>query len=274
MFANEEVFSLLPGEIRYAWTLGLTWNSETGRFCGEPTWSLRQIRVTRSYTYESVYGTPEAAMLGGICSAMAGRPVTDSHEWIEQLMIYYNREVARMLRLKGAGVLRRHAAPDLERFAAYEAAGLPAARLAAAAGEYCGGAEEGAIAHWGLGLDAYCHATSPIRRAADCMNQMALRKICMGLGSGDPVGSQTIRELNVMAKRAKAYERDLTFVRALLGGTKEVEGIVGPDERVWIPVWGRLVRMAGGNPGDAVRIAVFCDPGKRNWKQRLVLRKM
>lgn len=277
MFACEEVFSLLPGELRYAWTLGLTWNSETQKFCGEPTWSLRQIRVTRSYTYESVYGTPEATQLAEICSGMAGRPLTDSHEWIEQLMIYYNREVAGALKLKGVGVLRRHAAPDLERFAAYEAAGLPAARLAAAAGEYCSGAEEGAIAHWGLGLDAYCHATSPIRRAADCLNQMALRQICMGLGGGtDPVGSQTIRELNAMAKRAKAYERDLTFVRALLGGTKEVEGIVGPDERVWIPVWGRLVRMAGCDvaAGTAVRIAVFCDPGKRNWKQRLVLRKI
>ena len=145
-----------------------------------------------------------------ICSGIARRHITDSHEWIEQLMLLYNREAAKLLRASGAGVLRRHAGKFHERNAAYEAAGLPADRLAVAAGEYCLASSED-TRHCGLGADLYCHASSPIRRWADCVNQL----IMMGV-QGVP---HDVDQMNARSKAIKAYERDLIFMNALLGGT-------------------------------------------------------
>jgi hypothetical protein len=88
---------------------------------------------------------------------------------------------------------------------------------------------------------------------------------------GYPVNWDVCPELNAIAKRAKAYERDLAFVRVLLGGAKEVDGIAGLG-RVWIPAWGKLVKGEFGT--GPVRLSVFCDAEKRNWKRRMVLRKI
>jgi len=248
---SEGAFSLLPGQERDVLSLVHIW---TGTLMN-PVWRRQRIRITESYTYETAVAASQAPLLTAITGS------SDPHEWIEQLMLLYNRTAALRLRELGKGVLRRHSAPDMEKFKAYEASGFPAS-LAAAAGEYCL-ATATDTTHWGLEAAVYCHATSPIRRAADCYNQMILM--------GYPVNWDVCPELNAIAKRAKAYERDLAFVRVLLGGAKEVDGIAGLG-RVWIPAWGKLVKGEFGT--GPVRLSVFCDAEKRNWKRRMVLRKI
>jgi hypothetical protein len=225
--------------------------------------------VDESHTYETAAAAWFAPALTEITSGLAQRPVTDSHEWVEQLMIFYNREAAAEIRKRGVGILRRHAAPDqalLERFAVL---GLPAERMASRAGEYCLATEE-QVQHWGLGQAVYCHATSPIRRWSDCLNQLALRGALKECGPADVAG------LNAAAKRAKAYERDLTFLRALVGpgAQKGVDGIVVEAGRIWVPCLGRMVKAETGTeaPGSALRLTLFCDASKRNWKRRLIIR--
>jgi exoribonuclease R len=269
---SEDAFSLVPGKDRRAWTLSFIWNRAL-KCVSDVTWGLEMIRVTQSFTYHSVTKSMLAKELEEICSGLAGRPVTDSHEWIEQLMIFYNCEAAKLLYKSDGGVLRRHAGPDEARFAAYAAAGLPAKRLAMSAGEYCSSTELN-VKHWGLGQDFYCHASSPIRRWSDCLNQLAIRRHILG-EEVVVIGGATVAQLNARSKAMKAYERDLTFMRAVLGGAPEVEGQIAEEGHVWVPAWGRIVKVAtasGAAPGSAVKIKFFCDATKRNWKRRMVLR--
>ena len=266
---SEDLLSLLPGKDRRAWTLSFIWT--TGQGVSNIAWSLEMVRVSQSFTYHSVTKSILAKELEEICGGLAGRPVTDSHEWIEQLMIFYNCQAARLLAVTGTGVLRRHSGPDEARFAAYEALGLPAKRLAMSAGAYCSPAEP-EVKHWGLGQAVYCHATSPIRRWSDCLNQLAIRRHVLG-ETAEPVGQPAIDLLNARSKAIKAYERDLTFMRAVLGGEKELEATVAEPGRLWVPTWGRIVKAETTQPpGTGVRIKFFCDATKRNWKRRMVIR--
>ena len=268
---SEGKFSLLPGHDRRVVTLKFIWNKAQNEM-SVPVWKMEMIRVSQSFTYHSVTNSMVSGELGEICSGIAGRQVTDSHEWIEQLMLLYNREAAKMLLAAGVGVLRRHAGVLQERFEAYAALGLPADRLAMAAGEYCD-ATAADTQHWGLAAAAYCHASSPIRRWSDCANQMILQDIIAGRA---PVALHTdIAQMNARSKAVKAYERDLIFVRAVLEPSKKpLDGIVAEPGRVWVPKWGRIVKgdTSGIPCGAAVAIKYFCDATKRNWKRRLVLK--
>jgi exoribonuclease R len=205
---------------------------------------------------------------------MAKRVMADPHEWVEQLMLFYNTEAARLLRSAGLGVLRRHSAPDRERLAAAEAAGIPVELVAYGAGEYCSALEED-VQHWGLGADAYCHASSPIRRWADCLNQLALFQVLYGDAVGPDVDAAALGLLKRGAKAAKNYERDLQFVRLLLGSTghQSLAAVVLREGEIWVREWRRRLRVdtKGLATGAPVRAYIFHDPSKRGWKRRLVV---
>ena len=283
---SEGLFSLLPGQERCAWTLTFLWDTEARAAPTNFTWSLERIVVSESYTYITAYTSPHAALLRDITSTLAGRDLTDSHEWVEQLMLLYNREVARILKADGNGVLRRHAGKDVARYEAYAALGLPADRLAMLGGEYCLPTEADSK-HWALGVDAYCHASSPIRRWADCMNQVALRESVLTKTDYSLVAEyslvrpteERVAALNEKSKRAKAYERDVHFARILLGVQQRtgIEAIVAEvsdtKTKLWVPKWNRMIssKQVGAALGDRVTLSFFADPKQRSWKRRVVV---
>ena len=277
---SEGHMSLLPGEIRTAWTFVFPWDAER-RVVGlaEGRWERQRICVKGSYTYETARESPWAGLLQRLTSGLVNRPVTDPHEWVEQLMLLYNRAAAAMLKRVGSGVLRRHAGPDVDRFEAMRASGLPASacdRLGMRAGEYCLATEEG-VAHWGLGAAVYCHASSPIRRWSDCINQLVLAGIIQGVVNRyGAAGAKEVEALNAAGKRAKGYERDIAYVRILLaagGGVLVREAVVVEEGRIYISSWERIVRADTGEipPGTEVSARIFADASKRNWKRRLVV---
>lgn len=271
---SEGLFSLLPGEERRAVTLTLAWDRAAASFQGEAKWSQQMIRVTESYTYESARECPAAVHLTAICAGLGVQDPGDPHSWVEQCMLLYNREAAARLAVAGKGVLRRHGEPDLERLARLQAIGLPAERLAMRAGEYCVADAED-TRHWGLGAAVYCHATSPIRRWADCLNQLCLLSLLGGVAA-PTITALEIQGLQAGAKRAKAYERDLAFARILLRPSipTAFPATVAEPGRVWIPALDRLVKAATRDlaPGTTGKVYIFCDAGQRNWKSRLVAR--
>jgi hypothetical protein len=178
------------------------------------------------------------------------------------MMLFYNRTAAEELKRWGVGVLRRHAGPDVERLEAMRRLDLPASvsdRLAMRAGSYCLATEEDTV-HWGLGVAVYCHASSPIRRWADCLNQMALAA-ALGGGGAESTPSQAVAALNAAARRAKGYERDLRYVRVLLGAdaAEAHEGVVVEPSRQ------SRDGMAFAEPGQQSRDGMaFAEPGQQS----------
>ena len=267
----EENLSLLPGKSRMTLTLGL---SIINGNISDIRWFQQEIEVKESYTYDTILLSKHYVLLREVTSCIAGKDVVDPHDWVAELMLFYNKEAAKILHTNGVGILRRHSAPDMKYLATLEQIGKVPTYLAYSSGEYCRPTDD--TAHWGLGTNVYCHATSPIRRWVDCVNQGHLMNILFSHSVRVPVAN--IDNLNIMGKTIKKYERDLTFLRVLIGpdSVKEVSGIVVDSSgklRIWVEAWKQIVIVKGDYeflPGTALKVKIFFDAGKRNWKRRMV----
>jgi len=276
----ERTCSLIPLEIHPTLTLKFVWNPVTGTI-SETTWHHVNILVKESYTYETICDSWHARLLENIASAMAGKPVTDSHDWIAQFMLFYNREAAAVLRKAQKGVLRKHGAPDMDMLKVLEKLEQVPEYLAFQAGKYCE-ATDPDVFHWGLQAGFYCHASSPIRRWADCVNQICIMEAVFGYEfAAPPVCPE---ELNRLSKVSKRYENDLFFVKNLLSaGLKPFQATVvecsAERARIWVEKWAMLLKISkpiqgwGFEPvaGQRVTARIFVDSKQRNWKRRLVI---
>jgi exoribonuclease R len=250
-----------------------------------------QLAVNRSYTYESVLEDKPVADLVASLSRALGTPSSDSHVWIETTMIAYNSHVARLLRDGGVGLLRRQAGGSTYASLAASTGCDALTHLGAQAGEYCVATAEGSLAHAGLGLPVYCHASSPLRRYADLFNQRMIHSLLSGAGRGPSLPSPVA--LNHRASVARRMERDVWFLNhgpALLavdGGISETEGIVleatGPTASlhdgqgrisVYCPAWKRVLRavLAEGvaTPGARGLVRVFIDRSQPRIHRRAI----
>jgi exoribonuclease R len=120
--------------------------------------------------------------------------------------------------------------------------------------------------HYGLKSDVYCHATSPIRRFADIINQFVLK--------GDLVPTHDIETLNERATELKKYERDMFFLQQLeKSTTRYVVGITLNDHRVWVPDWNRIVTCKNiFQEGATGKLYFSLDMNQPTWKKRMVCR--
>ena len=275
---SEGLFSLCLGEKRHVVTLSFNWDSNAKKI-EDLEWSAHQITLTESYTYETVYESEHAATLREIASHLAKKDMPDSHDWVAQLMILYNCEAAKLPAVQANGLLRRHSAPQVARFDSVKSllGEDVAKRIANSAGEYCLGNEDSA--HWGLQVSKYCHATSPIRRWADCVNQGCILERLRVRPRELNYTEELVAELNDRMKRVRQFERELQYMTAILGPAKVREGTIvaakGGKVDFWVPEWGRIIKMRDSGtwtPGDTVNIELYCDPTKRNWKRRVTFK--
>jgi exoribonuclease R len=298
-FYSEERCSLLPGVCRRGVSLTLSFDKSFVK--GPPVWSETLLTNQTSYTYESFLESKEAPLLGQLVSTLEGCTVEDPHTWIEILMLFYNTEAAKMLLSCGVGILRTHSEPDrikLERYATLD----PSLKvLASKAATYTLIGSQETYEHWGLERGAYCHASSPIRRYADLANQRILKQLIRNNQKGLIV-SVPMSDLNARAKISKGYERDRTFLKALLVEGKRVFDAIVLDLVLeetlvkcvlWIKEWqqkvkcrytlvepiekGFKVRSADESnvfalkEGQMVRVECGLNLGSSRWKDRVVL---
>ena len=270
---SEDAFSLLPGEERFCVTLFAKWDGE--QLYGFE-WKETLVRNWSSYTYENCLGATEfdISVLKQIVKSL-NYDWTDTHKWIEALMILYNTKAAELLKLRYAGLLRVHDEPAKERLATMNALGLPASELAYPAATYAITSTVGG--HWGLGKAAYCHASSPIRRYADIVNQMVIKTVI--LADQDTYRHYALL-LNRLEKGSKAYERDCNFIECVLGNPGiPVHGIVveaelGKKTTIYIGAWKRMIRCictSDAKPGQNVVVGFYAKTG-RCWKRKVVYR--
>jgi len=245
---SEGAASLLPGEPKRGLTLFL----ETGRF------ALTWITVSHSFTYDNFPGSAVAAEL---------QVPTEPHAWIEELMIRYNRAAAALLKSAGAGLLRVQPA-DTDKIATW--ADIDP-MLANEAASYVPATTD--QIHASLGL--YCHASSPLRRYADLVNQRAIKAILRGQPPLSEAEAEAEADhLNLRSKANKRWSRDLTFLTHVTPGRiHTIDAVWLSDDKVWVPAWKRSIRLRHEEPrpiGARGQIQIFCDPTKRNWKQRVL----
>lgn len=246
-----------------------------------PVWKLCLLTVSRAYTYGSVYADVETcAMLKTALERVLGRPVgDDSHGWVEAAMIEYNARAADCLRNKG-GYLRTHAAATaatdlVERTGCAELAWLGAQSGAYADARRC----MGTTAHAGLGLDVYCHATSPLRRYADLVNQRWLKYLCLKCPRPSDVLDPPSAYLNERNRIAKRLDRDLWFLANLQPDKlTTVDGFVLHKKtdgrwKCYIPAWKRTISGTSESlfeTGDRVVVRAYTNLKTPSLDQRLV----
>ncbi len=251
------------------------------------------VTVNASYTYDNFISTaPSEAVcvLKDICCNLNGSLTEDTHRWIELLMILYNREAAKQLLTAGRGLLR------------CQPVWLPSSSLPAqlqfmdaAAAEYIPASTEGSTYHYGLNETVYCHASSPIRRYADLVNQRVLKTFIkqheLNIKETHP------EQLNRQCKAAKKYSRDLQFLQAVLqsGGVSNriLTGIVINIDTgiiiIYIDDWKQIIKLRGKwcnnklysmdqtieynlEIGANVKLEYIIQPNKRRWKDAIIFR--
>ena len=272
---SEMAFSLRPRETHLGVSLFCEWDTETKHLTVN---EFKETRFTNTYsfTYETVYAATELPLqiLQDIASFLKGSPTSDSHEWVAECMLLYNKEVAKVLLQNSVGVLRTHKPADAERLAQFTAIhpDLQAFAYEAAKYEPTGPNQ----IHAGLGSVPYCHASSPIRRYADLLNQRALKAI-LTKKPIQPVSQEVATHLNGISKQMRAYERALFFLEQV-GTTPSgtVSGLVVASTeattKVYVPSWKIVIRVEPGSYtiGQRLTIQYYADLQKPHWEDRMV----
>ena len=293
---SENKCSLLPGDAKPAISLVLTYKRGNLTTPVSKTWVECTVQNGKSYSYEEFIQAATADgvpvhMLYTMAKGLYDKTLyTDTHTWIEGFMLTYNLEVAKVLRAAGAGILRKHTAAEYERLLTYSMWGIPA--LAQHAAEYCA-ANDPAPLHYGLTAEVYCHATSPIRRYADLVNQRMLKKVIRGESVTANIESQLLTHLNQRQTDLKRFERDAFLLQQIKKETGTVDCLVlERTERelethsetltrlkLWIPAWKRSLSWTTSMrippevfPGLYIRLSYFTNPTVRCWKDRIAFR--
>ena len=284
---SEGAASLRGAEPRPTFSLQFTWTPGAAEPLTDFQWVEAMATTHTSYTYDEA----DAAQAQGINALKELSAELDptntqqtSHEWVQNMMILYNRKAGETLRQKGNGILRRHSAPKAAALAEWKAIDPSLGFLAYEAATFCLATEED-TRHFGLSrpdiwTEAYAYASSPIRRYCDLVNQRILK------GASAAVQQETVDALNRRQKQAKAFSRDLFFMGQLASEAKIQGGLVLSNSekacKVYVPAWKRCVKIrclegmqdmeAHPPVGSRVSLEWLCDYQKPNWKEKIIFR--
>ena len=284
---SEDEASLLPSKTRLGVSLLFQWNAEQETL-SNVEWKETQIKNHMSHTYESILQTrPFGFSVEGLktlCSHLKGSETGDPHEWVEELMLFYNKQAARLLLPYREGLLRTHSGADKELLERWIRVNPTLEFLAYQAATYELIDTTRAQVHIGLGSVPYCHASSPLRRYADLVNQRCIKAI---LRKEIPPYTELdlAQHLNQCQAQAKKHDRDYIFLRQLLlynYDTHEQLGIVlsiledKMKVKVYVVAWKRVVSVKYTEsiykPGDQVILEYYSDMKRVGWKDRMVFR--
>jgi exoribonuclease R len=291
---SEETCSLLPNKESFGISLQFEWN---GKKIYNKRWFESTFTNDKSYTYEEFQSSdsPFKAPLAAISSYLAKEDVTDSHKWIEYMMVFYNTEAGEMLKQSGMGILRRHSAPNLEKLELYKSHLPELEKLAYSSAEYCL-AEELETRHFGLESDNYAHASSPIRRYADLVNQRVL-KLMIRNSKERFIVPQAMYDMNYKVKLNKNFGRDVDFLKAISSGQTTFTGVIIDKKavedymkiKIYIPLWKRTIstkykrvnenmvmsrdekREVDVTDFREVEVKCAFNINSRNWKERIII---
>jgi len=241
--------SLLKGCLRNVISLSIKWSSENG--LQSSRWLCAKTSVDSVYTYAEAQKEQreEFQVLKRIVNDLAKKTRDTSEEWVETLMVYYNTEAGKLLKANDLGILRHHTEPDMEKFATLGSIDPLLEKMAFSSANYVTPDTKGR--HWGLDTEDYAHASSPLRRYADLYNQRCLLYILNPSGMKPSQNPRALcRQLNILQKNSKSFERDEFFITTLAKTKCPVLApvIIEINEdkqfvKVWVKEWNRIVRI-------------------------------
>ena len=289
--AYQNECSLLLNKISYGISMQFVWLSNSHTILNIK-WFESTLQNNKTFTYEEFQRNP-IYPLQEIASHLAGIQLDDSHKWVEQMMIFYNKEAGKQLKSMKMGILRRHSAPNMECLERYRRFLPEFEHFAFSAAEYCL-AEENNTIHYGLHSDTYTHASSPIRRYTDLVNQRVLKLIIQD-SSEKYIVPITMYDMKQREKLIKHFARDVDFLKAITSGNTFTGIIMDTVEKenrlkikVYIYEWKRIVSVYYKIQDGQIlskdettnidvslyrRVKVDCIviPNARNWKERVVI---
>ena len=199
-------------------------------------------------------------------------------------MLAYNKEVAKILVEAKGGLLRSHKPADKDKLERYTKLHPDLVGLAFEAAKYvpANGSNEVPV-HAALGSVPYAHATSPIRRYADLVNQRVLKDV-LRLNDIRPCDLSLAQRLNARQKDAKEHDRYVFFLKQMFSapvGTKRC--IVLEDTtvktKVYVASWKRMISVKKQKDmnetflaGELLTLEYYSDMKKPHWKDRMVTR--
>ena len=292
---SEKGCSLIPGKESYGVSLQFIWN---GSEISNKVWYESILITDKSYTYEEFMDEKSEYydIIKGVASYLGKEKLNDSHQWVEQLMIYYNKEVGNILKENNLGILRRHLEPNRERLEKYRRYIPEWKNLAYLSAEYCL-ADEKDTEHYGLETSAYAHATSPIRRYADLINQRILKQL-INSQTSNYIVPQAMYDINMIEKRVRQFDKNMQFLEVISTGERVFKGIIMEKKRIddnmvkiklYIPKWRRMISTTYKYVSDDIvlsrdekenldisdfkEVTVEClfNLQLRNWKDRVII---
>lgn len=278
---SEQICSLVPGEKRRGISYGflLEYRPLPKPTISDLGWKSVTLINNESYTYDSIYDsdTVPLSILHDFTSVLAGREINDSHEWIEICMITYNKKAAELLVQTNEGLLRVHDQPVQTRCDTLKSIDPSLEVLGHSAAYYTTTYE--AKKHHGIG-SLYTHATSPLRRYADLLNQRVIKTILDQKHSSPGRFQDMATHLNQRQKEIKSYERDLVLIDALYSSTNSVVAWALEDTNekgktsCYIETWKQILNIPlGSDPvkkGQKLQLNYSCDRRKARWKDRIL----
>lgn len=252
----ESIATLSVGSLRNGITLKYNIKTKTSKFM------LTTVINKEKYTYESIYGSRYASILCNLTKEF-GTVTNDSHKWIEACMVHYNCEAAKLFIEHKTGMFRKQDLPI----------GLhPDLSIMHSAAIYT---TEPHI-HSGFGK-VYCHATSPLRRYVDLINQRILHSI---LENKEIIAVPCPDEFNVLQKQSKRFSRDAFFLSlVLLNQSGTVDAVVTDvDEdyiQFYVPSWKRILKKKKAENveiGYSISVDYLIQPHNVFWKDRVLFR--
>jgi exoribonuclease R len=295
---SEGICSLIPGQERYTVSLFCSWIPSSNTLIIK---DFKQTKIInqKSFTYESIYScTPDefpTDILKSIITKINPSAVNDSHKWIEELMILYNKEAAKILVNRHFGILRAQSGykKDIFNTLSTTLKDIPdvqnvISHISINAAKYIGITEDEKdidnYKHFMISNELYCHATSPIRRYCDLFNQRILKN------NYNQINAELIANyLNERNKVIKKVDRDIFLLKQLESQKIIHTGIpLWKNDKgfwkIWVPDWNRLVTYKPGLSfhkedeeeitiiqGIEINFRIYYNPNRPNWKERLLI---
>ena len=158
---SDDLCSLKQGADRFTFMMSVKYDMQTLAQIGEPVFKNAVINIQKNYTYEDkkLEKNPAYKVLRTLAKT------DDSHDVVAFWMIKMNVLAAEHLRSKGKGIFRTSDGENILEKPMFKGGGMGELVLPAVYSEVC-------APHSQLGVDAYVHITSPIRRLVDILNQI------------------------------------------------------------------------------------------------------